>query len=367
MTKKIIFTSLTALIFSSFISGKFFQEKKIIEREAAKFLKNEKVKSVSIGVVHKSHDYIVHEGELTNGELPSDNTLYEIGSLSKTMTGYLLAREIDQGNISLDQDVRDFLKGSYPNLVYEDQPIQIKHLVVHTSGLPLMYPYKPDLIASSNWHITAPKLNLLQQGFRKEQFLERLGKEKLSFKPGTGFNYSNVGTNLLGIILENVSGKDFNTLIEYFIFNPLEMQDSFIVVPEKRKDDVAVGIRDGHKMPLRATKEINAEGGIISNMPDMMKYMRYQLNSNDPVVSLTREKLLTDGSGNLGYGFFWQIEEKKDGTTRITQDGGTYGTSCYMILIPKLEIGIFIITNAGGKGIHQSLKTTAEAIIDEIK
>ena len=81
-------------------------------------------------------------------QLPDNQTIYEIGSITKTFTGTLLAQALLDKKISLDDDIRKYLPEKYPNLEYENQPILVKHLANHTSrleGFPTDIESKKDL------------------------------------------------------------------------------------------------------------------------------------------------------------------------------------------------------------------------------
>src|SRR5690606_3771155 len=131
-----------------------------------------------------------------NGEEPKDKTLYEIASLTKTFTGTMLAFAIVENKVNIDDDIRRYLKDSFPNLEYEGHPITFRHLVTHQSGLPNMFPNHKALFENPNWDELPFKINDVQKDFSKNEFFSELSKVNLSAKPGTGLNYSNVGANL---------------------------------------------------------------------------------------------------------------------------------------------------------------------------
>ena len=112
--------------------------KQIIKKHAALFLKDSITNSVSVGVLFRGKTTTAHYGELDKGKgnTPNDNTIYEIASVTKTFTGTLAAKAVLDGKLSLEDDIRLYLDGKYPNLEYQQKPILIKHLLTHTSGLP---------------------------------------------------------------------------------------------------------------------------------------------------------------------------------------------------------------------------------------
>ena len=133
--------------------------------------------SASIGVVYRGKTFIRHRGEMVAGkpEVPTDATLYEIGSLSKTLAGTLMARAVLEGRVGLEDDVRSYLQGDYPNLQYQGQPIRVRHLLSHTSGLPNMLPERANTVLEDfTDHRVPGELSALYAHYGKPDFLRDL-------------------------------------------------------------------------------------------------------------------------------------------------------------------------------------------------
>ncbi|PCJ98841.1 MAG: hypothetical protein COA50_00970 [Flavobacteriaceae bacterium] len=158
--------------------------------------------SVSIAVYKNGKSISSHFGELTIGKAntPTDSTIYEIASVSKTFLGTLVAQAVLDGVIMLEDDIRKHLREPYPNLEYKGEPIRIKHLLTHKSGFP-NFPIKGDT---------------------KSNFFEGLKEIKIKSPPGTDYNYSNTAPELMAYILEQV----YNVAYEDFVLN-------FILLPNK--------------------------------------------------------------------------------------------------------------------------------------
>lgn len=326
------------------------------------------IQAVSIGIIDGEDVYEIHKGTLLNGEEPKDKTLYEIASLTKTFTGTLLAFAIVEKKITIDDDIRLYLKDSFPNLEYEGNPITFRHLVTHQSGLPYMFPNHPELFEHPNWDELPFKINDLQKDFSKDNFFRELSKVNLAARPGTGLTYSNVGANLLGYLLEEIYDQPFEKLLAERVFIPLNMGNTLISKAKLNFDDVAVGQTTNRiRMPIRAEKSMNAEGGIISNTADMVKYMEYHLDESNQVVSVSHQHLWGGSYGDFEAGLFWQINKNGNKPDKIFQNGGAFGTSSWITLIPEKKIGVFIVTNVSGQSIHQKLSEAVDRIISEIE
>lgn len=342
---------------------------KTIQAECDTLLLSQEIQAVSLGVITNSNVYKFHVGKLTTGETPNEDTLYEIASLTKTFTGTLLAQAILEKKATMDDDIRDHLSENFPNLEFNRKPITFRHLVTHTSGLPRIFPDRPGLFQNPDWDNLPYEINKLQAGFSESQFFEELHQVTLDTIPGFKFSYSNAGANLLGYCLENIYGKTYEEILSEHILKPLEMTKTRITVPSgERKKLLAKGLNpNGLVMPSRAEKEMKAEGGIFSTLDDMMKYMEFQLNEENKVVKISHQELLNGRYGDFENGLFWQIFKNGHSPTKIFQNGGAYGTSSWLTIVPESKVGVIILTNVSGPEIHQKLNATADKIIERLE
>jgi len=334
-----------------------------IDQELDSLLQNTALTSVSVGVIKGEKIYTQHKGKLLNDERPNDHTCYEIASLSKTFTGLLLAHALVEGKVEIDDDIRNYLEGNYPNLAYENQPITFRHLVTHQSGLPHLFPAQEGLFDQPDWDQLPFDINQLQEGQTKEQFFEQLQSFQLDTLPGEAFIYSNAGANLLGYLLENIYQQPFEQLLEEKVLTPLQMNETTIHLAEVAANCLAQGQNANKlKMPPRAEKDMMAEGGIVSNVRDMVKYMSLYLETENPLVSTATQELWNGKYGDFEAGLFWQIFKDGDQPDRIFQNGGAYGTSSWVTIIPEKKWGIFIVTNTAGPDVHQALSMCVDEI-----
>ena len=138
-------------------------------------------------------------------------TIFHIASVSKQFTAFSIATLVDQGKISLDDDIRKYL----PEINDFGTPITIRHLIHHTSGLRDQW----NLLVMAGWR--------MDDVITKEQILRLISRQReLNFQPGEAFVYCNTGYTLLAEIVSRVSGKSFRQWTEENIFAPLEMNNS---------------------------------------------------------------------------------------------------------------------------------------------
>ena len=342
---------------------------KLISSELDSLISKQAIDGASIGVYFKGKTYEFHKGELTKGikTPPTKKTMYEIGSLTKTFSGVLLAQAITEGKVTLDDDIRMYLNDDFPNLEYQGNPITFKHLVTHRSGLPIIFPNQPELFDHPDREKLPFRITELQEGFNKKDFFKELHNVKIDTIPGAKFGYSNPGANLLGFCLENIYHRSFEEILKMKILIPLQMKNTKITLTEKDKKFLAQGYNSKNiKMPFKPKMPMNAAGGIVTNIEDMMKYVVFHLNQDNDVIKVSHKKLLGlwDDFDNA---LFWQLFINKNKPDIIFQNGGTFGTSSWLTLIPENQIGVLIITNKSGNKTHSHLSNTVNRIIAGLK
>lgn len=341
----------------------------IVDEEAQSFLEDKRFNALSIAVYNKGVDYIGHYGKLDRdlGNTPTNETLYEIASVSKTMTGYLVALAVEEGKFKLDDKVYDILGQEYKNLQYKGEPVTIKHLITHTSGLPLNIQEVSRLYQN-------PSLNSYQQAqkiltqYSKNDLLSDIQSIKLKSKPGKNYSYSNIAPNLVAHILEVVFGKKFEELLKEKLFTPAKMFNTSINLNNRQKILLANGYNQNNELMPNFKEPVKlwgAAGRIKSSSKDLLNYIKWQLNENNTSVKRSHKKLFYD-TANIWIGYYWEIVDV-NGENHIEHHGGIYGSQNWIMIFPKKNIGISIITNSSFPEVNQLIKEVAYKIIKQIK
>ena len=216
---------------------------KAMNKHGKAFLKNKNITSASIGVFKDGEIYTQHFGEIEKGQgnPPTDETIYEIGSVTKTMTGYLVARAVLENKVKLEDDVRLYLKGDYPKLEYNDQPITVKHLLTHTSGLPKFLPMKMNGVFEKLDENVPNEYYELEEPYDKEKFLADLENVSIIVEPGTKYSYSNTGAELIGYVLETVYEKSIDELLKESFLTEYNMLNTAIELDETQQKELVRG------------------------------------------------------------------------------------------------------------------------------
>jgi CubicO group peptidase (beta-lactamase class C family) len=341
---------------------------KAIDKNGKAFLKNKNIASVSIGVLKDGKIYTQHFGEIENGKsnAPDNETIYEIGSVSKTMTGYLVAKAVVAKKIKLKDDVRLYLNGDYSNLEYNNKPLTIQHLVTHTSGLPMSLPTEMGKVFENLDENVPEEYYEIEKSYDKENFLADLKRISLNVEPGTAYSYSNTGAELIGYILEKVYEKSIDALLKEIFLDESKMLNTGIDLSEKQTDNLVRGYWMGNKTlsPLMLNKLWGTAGGVKMNMNDMIRYMELQLDPVNPIVAESH-KVLYDDENTLKVAYFWRVRNDKYGTY-YDHHGGTTGTQNWLFIFPDHKLGISIITNQSGPKTPKLLSKTVKRILKKI-
>jgi len=281
-----------------------------------------------------------HAFGLANREwnIPNDvQTKFEIGSMTKQFTALLVLQFVNEGRISLDGHVSDYLPYYRKDT---GNRITVRELLSHTSGVPNFINIPGFLEDPAS-----------RAKYTVREFVEKYCSGDLNFEPGTKFDYSNSGYFLLGAILEEVSGKTYEQLLEDRIFKPLGMKNSGYTHPETVLPHRAAGYErssSGFRNARYYDMSIPfAAGALYSTVED--------LNLWDQ--TLYGERLLPARLRNLlfkpnlyNYGFGWGILVPEPGSPyageSIAMHGGAiFGFQSVIQRIPTHKELIVLLDN----------------------
>jgi CubicO group peptidase (beta-lactamase class C family) len=312
----------------------------VVQKAVANYISNENVGGLSVGVLKDGISYTYNFGETKKGSnhLINNNTIYEIGSMTKPFTGILLANAVLDGKLKLEDDIRKYLNGNFPNLQYNDTPIQIVHLANLTSRIP------SDPTTST---ITiSPMSGAFKGEFDNKMFAEILTSITLDTLPGTRREYSNFAVCVLGKILEKAYGMTYEQILTKYIITPYKMKQTKINLTKNDLKKYAQGYgMDGTPVPYWINNAVDAVGGIRSTVSDMLVFMKEQFNPNNKAAHLSHQ--LTFGTENGGKGLLWGIDRTKANYLRLSHDGSSDGFASVIWIFPEIKSGIVILTNNG--------------------
>lgn len=341
-----------------------------IDEVAATLIEQPLLHSTSIGVVYRGEEVIRHRGDMETGKSnpPTDETLYEIGSLSKTLAGTLMARAVLERRLTLDDDVRRYLREDYPNLQYQGDPLRIRHLLSHTSGLPNMLPERANTVLSDFTDQRTPgELNAIYARYGKADFFRDLHSVEIQRAPGNDYAYSSIGTELTAHILETVYKSDYESLLRGFFRDSASMTGLRIRLGDSEATRLAIGYHSDNPVPTTPMPQLpwGASGNVKATVPEMMKYLKFQLAGGPVVTESHRALVKFDSEFSIGY--FWNIVsgDRLKGVY-YAHHGGVPRSQCYIYILPKYDLGIFVITNQSGDHTARAMETAVDTLVERI-
>jgi len=318
------------------------------------------IPGVAVGVWHQGRMTASCHGVTSlDNPLPVDSeTLFVLGSITKTYTATALMRLAEQGRVDLDAPVRRYVGDLKLADEQAAQTLTVMNLLNHTSGLGW------DLILD-----TGPGDDALAR------FVGHLPELGLIAPPGTRASYSQAGYSLLGRVIENVTAMTYEKAMADLVFQPLGLSHSFFALDDVITRRFAVGHNPGDDGNLavarlwRAPRYRNAGGGLASSVSDLLRWAKFHLGDGEGVASrqtLERMKQPTvelRGS-TLGdaIGICWFLRDI-DGAQAVGHGGSANGQFAELLLIPERDFAVVSLTNAGPNGIpfnQQVMRWTLE-------
>ncbi|WP_020594708.1 serine hydrolase [Spirosoma panaciterrae] len=320
---------------------------------------------LSIGIIRNGKTAFYNFGTVEKGKnlTPTQNTIYEIGSISKTFGSLLLAKAVLEKRVRLDDDIRHYLDGDYPNLAYQGQPIRLVNLTNWTSELPDNFPDHADAYKQINPDSVPFRIVNELRAYTKQDFFNDLHAVTLKAAPGHNPRHSNVAAQLLSYILEKVYKLPFDELVKTRIEQPLQMHSTFGL---SASTPFAIGYNgNGIRMPAFTMKAMQAAGGLRYSSADLLNYTAYQLAETDKAVQLSHQ--LTWGNvDNLAFGLNWFLHKTIDSKRQLEHSGGTFGFASYCDLYPDQKTGIVLLANDGGQSTQNQLGELSKQIMDAL-
>lgn len=336
---------------------------RVFQRLGTAFVKEGHTDGMSIVVVKDGKAHFYNFGTTTRGKdkPPTEHSVYEIGSITKIFTSLVLAHAVEEGRIGLQDDIRRYLPGDYPDLAWEGTPIRVIDLADTTSALPdnLPDPFPPTGFDPDK----APFIAVdAMKRLKPDQVYEDLKTAKLGAKPGTKPQHSNLAADLLGRILERVYGEPYEALVARYIERPFGMQPG--TGRGRAADEVDGYNKRQVAMPRLYERAFLMAGGLRYSTADMAKFLAAELAAADPAIRLTQRVAWGDPALSAT-GLNWTLSRTVDSKPRLRMSGSTFGCSSYIELYPALRYGIFLVANRPGET-QNEMQDLANKALEEI-
>ena len=294
--------------------------------------------SVAIALIDSSGTYYFNFGKTEKGgKYVDENTIYEIGSISKVFTGVLLAQQILDGDLSMDDEINELLPDSIRVPFIGETEITIGSLTDHTSGLPRM----PN-------NFTPANPNNPYADYSINQMYQFISSYQPTREVGSEYEYSNLAQGLLGHLLAKHKNMSYEKLMIQVIADPLEMYDTRIEFTEGMKENLALGHSGGKVVENWDIPTLAGAGAIRSSTIDMARFISANLGYiNIPVTDAMKlsHKVRHDKAGTMSVAMAWHIKKGANGDV-IWHNGGTGGYRAFTGFVKDTGKGVVLLTNS---------------------
>ena len=300
------------------------------------------------------------------------NTRFNIGSVTKMLVGTAVLHLVEDGRIKLDDHIGKYID-EYPSPA--SQTVTVRHLLTHASGIE--FDDLPGFVDARRKAETVENILKVQLAYA-----EQAGIARDDFRPSGEFNYSNDNFEMLGVIIQRVTGKPWEQVVRESILNPLRLkQTTFAMHPEKGNAAIgysallvdtetysADGRRDARPLLL---KRASPSGQMYSTARDLHSFVRGLLENRLLSVATTREMFKKQiSAGELqalklesAYGFGVQISTGYGITTK-GHGGVVPGYSAQLQWYPELGYEVVVLSNFGDTAAHIVAQRIEDLVTD---
>lgn len=318
-----------------------------VDKGARIYMDTPNTVGLSIGIYKDGKEYTYNYGEVKrgSGKLPNADNFYNLGSVAKTFVTTMLAEAVIEKKADLNDDIRKYLPGNYPNLEFKGHPIRLINLANHTSGLPgTAHPF-PKTVKDSLRKLSLPAQLDFYNVYKADSLLKDLHSLKPDTIPGTKYRYNGNGMMVLILLLERIYHQPYEQLVTNYLITHLDMEDTRTQI-KLNSNRLAQGY-DGNNQPQPYLNLADYYNGpsMNSTINDMLKFIKANLSEQDAAVKLTHQPTWKNAD-STGVGLGWMIDVDYKGTKIIYHDGHTgigFNTSC--LFYPGRELGYIIIVN----------------------
>lgn len=276
-----------------------------------------------------------------NKEPVTENTIFEIGSITKVFTALVLLESINNQIISnINDPINNYLPPNVSIFKCNFTQITFKHLVTHTSTLPR------DLNNIISIHI--------------EELEEFINNYKCSEQPGTKYLYSNLGFVILGYTLQHILNKTFDEMVYEAVTSKLNMNDTKCFIGDN--PNLTIGHSFTKEEPYLGRTSVScSSGGLFSNLKDMKTFLLANINEGNSSISklLRQSHKLLFPNGDKSLAFAWHLKNSNENTQIIHHNGATFGFSSYIGFDKEKQKGVVILSNV----VDHSLDSFGQSVL----
>lgn len=273
----------------------------------------------------------------------TDDTLFQIGSISKTFTGTAIMRLAEQGKLRLDDPIRKYLPHFAVNDADASSRATVRDTLTHMGG------WEGDFFDDPSSGDDA-----------LEQIVERMGRLEQTAKVGEMWGYNNAGFYVAGRIIEVVTGKPFERALRELVLDPIGIDRAYLFPAEVMTHRFVVG----HGAPKGVARVLtpwpipraaNAAGGITTDVASMLRYAAFHMGDGTSAagtrvlsassLAQMRATAAPKTGSDLTMGLTWHLS--RAGNLAVAEhSGGTNGQISHLWLVPERRFAIAVVTNS---------------------
>ncbi len=333
------------------------------EQKIDSAMRTNNIPSVSAAIIHNgklilSKGYGVHNRN--NGVQTTKNSIYQIASDTKKMTGIIAKNLANEGTLDLDEPIVTYLGDSLgDNAKKRLAHVTLRLLLNHKSGIPYRQLTKKRKDGD-------PMLN----PYTEVDILNDLNLVELKSKPNEKFSYSNFGYAIAGYVCERASGKTYNQLIEKYISKAYSMPNTTTILSQEQTEQLVTPYRkedrNGETSAFIMGK-LAAAGGVYSTVEDLSKLMLnhinvYNVNSPETSNPLVLHREPSKRENGYGFGLGKKVF---DTGIQYGHGGDLDGYASAYLFSPQYQSGVILLTSSGGRWVGELEKQLFYKMTDQ--
>ncbi len=312
-----------------------------VEEEITKTLEKDEIPGMSLVIVKDGKSFIKNYGfaDIDAGTAIDNNTVFELGSCSKAFTALAILKLESQGKLDLNDKVSSLIPGFRQQFGEDQVQITLKQALFHTSGI--------------SWQ-TLSNIAPKNSDAALQLTIESIYDVPLNRMPGSAYEYATINYDILGRVIEVVTGRTYEAYITEEILKPLKMHSSSVGIPKK-----GLVKSDGHKMGYFSPRTYDAPvyrgnypaGYVLTTAEDLEKWLRNQLGLIDNELmtlitkSHTKDLSVAPRSYDLSsYAFGWNVPFQADGA--IYHEGMNPNFTSYVTFNKSKQLAVGVLANS---------------------
>jgi CubicO group peptidase (beta-lactamase class C family) len=346
MKKRLIISLLFSTIIIQFA---FSQMREDLQKEIDRIIFHDteitfdKIPGFVIGIIYRDSVFVYRYGSTSKDSLntPTEETIFEIGGLTKVFTASLINLLVADGIMEYDSSFNHYLPPEYQN--EKTAKITINDLVIHTSGLPKL---------PLEFGVKENETNNPYAFYTKNDLLDFY--KNYSPIPGNSgkYHYSTLNYALLEVAIEYATNQSFETVLKEKIFSPLDMQNSSITINEKQTKQVTCGYTvAGVETPIWQFQSFAASEGVKSTAADLLKFLACNLNQIHPEIAANFsqthvQSIETEFNKNAYMTKGWHLVKNKKYYDSFLHAGNTSGQRAFMGFVKETQTAVVMLSNS---------------------